>query len=228
MIGARATGGIATSVRALSVLSLYIGIVAVRWWPLPLHLGDQLPYIPQFECDRLYSTWALAWSSHALGTHPGRLADANIYVPARDALFYGPTSFGALVLFAPAYLLSGSPIVAINITFLAGIALTAWLLHLVVHRWARSHLAGMVAASTLLANVWLTRTFVPTTPHLAVLQYWPLIIAAAAAPVASLGATVTLWALALAQCLTDVVYVAPALLGPLALLGVVRLSRRAR
>src|SRR5262245_55892238 len=94
-------------------------------------------------------------------------------------------------------------------------------------RRVRSHLAGMVAASTLLANTWLTRTFVPTTPPLAVLPYWPLIIVAAAAPAASFGATVTLWALALAQSLTDVVYVAPALLGPLALLGVVRLSRRA-
>src|SRR5262245_55892237 len=124
--------GMARSVRVLSVLSLYVGIVAVRWWPLPLHLGDQLPYIPEFECDRLYSTWALAWSSHALATDPARLADANIYFPARDALFYGPTGFGALVLFAPAYLLSGRPIVAINITFLAGIASTACLLHLVV------------------------------------------------------------------------------------------------
>src|SRR5262249_21289115 len=53
------------------------------------------------------------------------------------------------------------------------------------------------------------------------------LIAAAAAPTASFGATIALWALALAQCLTDVVYIAPALLGPLALLGVVRLSRRA-
>src|SRR5262245_18590248 len=185
--------GMARSVRVLSVLSLYVGIVAVRWWPLPLHLGDQLPYIPEFECDRLYSTWALAWSSHALATDPARLADANIYFPARDALFYGPTGFGVLVLFAPAYLLSGSPIVSINVTFLAGIASTAWLLHLVVHRWARSHLAGVVAASTLLANIWLTRTFVPTTPHLAVLPYWPLIIAAAAAPAASFGATIALW-----------------------------------
>jgi hypothetical protein len=217
----------ATSVRVVSVLSLYIGIVAIRWWPLPLHLGDQLPYIPQFECDRLYSTWALAWTSHALGNDPLHLADANIYFPARDALFYGPTGFGALVFFAPAYLLSGNPIVAINVTFLAGIASTAWLLHLVVHRWARSHLAGMVAASTLFANVWLTRAFVPTTPHLAVLQYWPPIIAAAASPAASFGGTLTLWALALVQSLTDVVYVAPALLGTLALLGVVRFSHRA-
>jgi hypothetical protein len=227
MIGNGATGGTATSVRVLAVLSLYIGIVAIRWWPLPLHLGDQLPYIPQFECDRMYSTWALAWSSHALGTDPMRLADANIYFPARDALFYGPTGFGALVFFAPAYLLSGNPIVAINITFLAGIVSTIGLLHLVVHRWARSHLAGMVAASTMLANIWLTRTFVPTTPHLAVLQYWPLIIAAAASPAASFGGTVMLGALALVQSLTDVVYVAPVLLGTLALLGVVRLSRNA-
>src|SRR5262249_47568108 len=71
------------------------------------------------------------------------------------------------------------------------------------------------------------RTFVPTTPHLAVLQYWPPIIAAAASPAASFGGTLTLWALALVQSLTDVVYVAPALLGTLALLGVVRFSRRA-
>src|SRR5262249_6327630 len=95
---------------------LYVGIVAIRWWPLPLHLGDQLSYIPQFECDGLHSTWALAWSSHALRTDSVRLVDANIYFPAWGALFYGPTGFGALAFFGPAYLLSGSTIVAINIT----------------------------------------------------------------------------------------------------------------
>ncbi len=214
--------------RVLSVLPFYVGIVAIRWWPLPLHLDEQLPYIPPLlESDRLYSMWTLAWSSHTLSTHPTHLADGNIYFPVPDALFYGPTGFGALPLFAPVYLLSGSAVGAINITFLASIALTAWILHLLVHRWTGSHLAGAVAACSLFANGWLTCVFVPTTPHLAVLQYWPLIIGAAAAPAASLGATFTLWALVLVQCLTDVVYVAPALLAPLALLGVVRLARRA-
>ena len=117
----------ATLARVLVVLALYAALVAYRWWPLVLHLDDQLPYIPPvLEFDRLYSMWVLAWSSHALSTAPARLADANIYFPARDALFYGPTGFGALPLFAPVYLLSGNPIRAINITFLAGVAATAW------------------------------------------------------------------------------------------------------
>src|SRR5262249_15518087 len=222
-MGRRAVPG-----RVLSVLPFYVGIVAIRWWPLPVHLDEQLPYIPPLlESDRLYSMWTLAWSSHTLSTHPTHLADANIYFPVPDALFYGPTGVGALPLFAPVYLLSGSAVGAINITFLASIALTAWTLHLLVHRWTGSHLAGAVAACSLFANGWLTCVFVPTAPHLAVLQYWPLIIGAAAAPAASLGAPFTLWALVLVQCLTDVVYVAPALLAPLALLGVVRLARRA-
>ena len=64
-------------------------------WPLAsvirTHLADTGGI---FVMDLYYTTWALAWQTHALMTDPARHADANIYGGAPLALFYGPLGFG--------------------------------------------------------------------------------------------------------------------------------------
>src|SRR6185503_13215849 len=57
------------------------------------------------------------------------------------------------------------------------------------------------------------------------LQYFPLIILLAAEPSVAPARNLGLLALVVLQCLTDLVYVAPAVLIPLAVLGAARLSR---
>jgi hypothetical protein len=49
--------------------------------------------------------------------------------PAPHALLYGPTAFGLLPLFAPAWLATGSALAAVNVMLLASLALTAWSAH---------------------------------------------------------------------------------------------------
>ena len=61
-----------------------------------------------------------------------------MYYPTRYALFYGSTAFGALPYFAPTYLISGNPVLALNLVLLSCVALTAWTLHIVVARWTGS------------------------------------------------------------------------------------------
>ena len=78
--------------------------------------------------------------------------------------------------------MSGNPTLSLNVTFLLSIVLTAWTLHLVVHRWTGSHAAGAVAACSYLLTGWVLWEWLPTTPHWAVLQYLPLIIFLAATP----------------------------------------------
>jgi hypothetical protein len=106
-------------------------------------------------------------------------------------------------------------------------ALTALALHWVVWRWTGSAAAGFVAAWTLLMNRWYLWGFVASTPHLAVIQYFPLIVFLAAAPLRTRRQTLVLLGLVVVQCLTDPVYVAPAVLAPLAVLASARLIRRA-
>ena len=213
--------------RAPWLLAFYLAGVAWLTWPLAGSLSSALPCPTRIFIDDIYySTWALAHESHALLTAPWRIADANIYHPTPSALFYGPAGLGALPLFAPVFLATGNPTLAINVTFLVGLALTGAAMHVVVRRWTGSDLAGVVGAATLLANQWVIWAFVPTAPHWAALELLPLIAFVAAAPFPSMRAALRLLPLLVLQCLTDLVYVAPAVLGPLGVLAAIRILRR--
>jgi len=213
--------------RAVAVLLCYGAVVCALTWPLAAHFRSHLPAtFPGSEFDPLYSGWVLAWESHALSRGSLDIADANIYYPARDALFYGPVALGALPYFAPTYLVTGNPTLALNLLLLGSITLTATAIHLVVHAWTKRHAAAVVAAAVFLANRWLLYTFIPTVPHLSVLFYLPLIIFLAAAPTVGVRLALLLFALVVAQCMTDVSYVTPAVLAPLATLAVLRLWRQ--
>lgn len=207
---------------ASTTLALYAGLVVWLTWPLAAHLASRLPDTrPECRYDTLYMAWVLAHETHALTTAPRDLLDTNIYHPARRTLFYGDTGFGILPYFLPTFLLTGSPTVAINVAFLGCIALTAAALHLVVRRWTGSHLAGLVAAATLLTDPWVLWEFIPTAPSYAVLLYLPVIVLLAETDAPFLA----LLPLVVLQGLADVVYVAPAVLTPLGVLALGRLVR---
>jgi hypothetical protein len=89
-------------------------------------------------------------------------------------------------MFAPVFLASGNAALALNVTFLLGLVLTATTMHVVVRRWTGSDLAGLVGATTLLLNQWILWGFVPRTPHWAALCLFPVIAFTAAKPFDSL------------------------------------------
>jgi hypothetical protein len=217
--------------RAVVILALYAGLTCWLTWPLAGHLTTHRPTpFPGSEFDPLYSAWALAWQTHALFASDVRVADANIYFPERGALFYGPVAFGAWPYFAPTFLLTNNPALAQNLLFVGSLALTATSLHLVVYAWTAMHAAALVAGVAFLANRWLIWTFVPTTPHLAVLLYFPLILWLGVAE-PSRRAMLALFVILVLQCAVDLAYVAPAALAPVIVLGLsdlVRSSARAR
>ena len=206
-------------------LPLYGAVVVWLTWPLAAHLRTHLPD-SSFQCqfDLLQMIWALAHQSHTFVTAPWKLADANIYYPARHAFFYGDAGFGALPYFMPTFLLTGNPALASNLTFLVSLALTASALHVVVHRWTTSHLAGLVAAWTFLTTRWVLWTWPASALNYAVLQYFPLIMYLAAAPVAGGGRTSVLLLLIVLQGLVTI-YVAVPMLAGLGLIGVARMIR---
>ena len=205
---------------------VYAAIVIWITWPLASQITTHLAVPqPRLLFDTLFTTWSLAWTSHTLSSAPSNLLNANTYYPAEHALLYGPTAFGALPNFAPAFLLTGNPALAINLTLLGGIALTAWTLHFVVVRWTASHLGGLAAASTFLATPWVWH-WVPTVPFYAVLQYLPLIVLFAAKPRHSIGTALALVTLVTVQCLVDPLNLSAAILTTLGLTALYRLSRR--
>jgi hypothetical protein len=123
------------------------------------------------------------------------------------------------------YWLTGNPIAALNFLFLGGIAFTAAGIHLAVFHWTRSHAAGLVAGCVFMANRWLLLAFVPRTPHISVLCYFPLIIFLCAAPISSWPRLLLLGLLVVAQGAVDVVYVGPAVLIPMATVAALYLVR---
>src|SRR5262249_46857114 len=137
------------------LLLLYGTLVVWLTWPLASQLGAALPdTTPQARVSALRLGWALAHESHAL-TSGASFADAGIFHPASNGLFFGEVAFGGLPFFLPPFLLSGNPTLALNVLFLAALAVTACVVHVVVQRWTRSGLAGGVAAWTLLTSRWL-------------------------------------------------------------------------
>ncbi|TMA57622.1 MAG: hypothetical protein E6J75_07250 [Deltaproteobacteria bacterium] len=213
--------------KAAAAFVLYVGLAVVLSWPLAAHLGTHLPntwWTAQF--DALYTGWALAWEAHALATAPARIVEGNIFHPTRHALLYGTTAAGALPFFAPVFWLGGNPTLALNVTFLAGIVLTAWTVHVVVRRWTGSHAAGLIAAWTLLMSRWLFWGPPSTSLDYTVLHYFPFIVLLAARPAERFTDTLPIVALVVLQSLVNLFYVAPAVFVPLGLLAAVRLVRR--
>jgi hypothetical protein len=207
----------ASRARAGAVLLLFTCLVVRLTWPLGAHLATHRPDIhPISRVDPVLLTWALAWETHALTTAPLHVADANIYHPTPDALFYGQGAFGLLPYFAPTFLLTGNPTLAMNLSFLGCIILTAWTIHLAVRRWTGMESAGVVAGWSFLTNQYPLRQIALAT-NLAALQY--------VAPLADRRARLALVLLVALQCLTDPMYVAPAVALPLALVGVARCAR---
>jgi hypothetical protein len=208
---------------ALASLALYALLVVVLTWPLAPRATSHIPATwGVFHFDTLHTTWMLAHETHALATAPSTVLDTNIYHPERRTLFYNTTSLGFLPYFAPTFAATGNPALAIDVAFLACVALTAWTMHLVVVRWTGSELAGAVAGCTFLMSRAALWGFISIAQYFSVLQYQPLIVLAAATP-GPVGLSLPL--LIALQCLVDPLYVAPAVLLPLGAIVAWRFAR---
>src|SRR5262249_2411186 len=101
-------------------------------------------------CDTYLNTWILAWVTHALGTPATRLFDANIFYPLRRTLALSEHLLGVQPLFAPVFLATDDPVLAMNVAVLSsfvlcGRTMTALALD-VTRRLGPSLVAGFVWA----------------------------------------------------------------------------------
>jgi hypothetical protein len=207
-------------------LAVYTGLAVWLTWPLADHLATHLPNTwPGSRTDPLLLGWALAHESRALLHAPWTFADGGIFHPTPRSLFYGEAAFGALPTFLPVFAATGNPTLALNLTFIGGVAATAAALHLVGYRLTRSHTAGAIAAATFVTAPWVLWTWVPSAPNYGLLALLPVIALAAAKPAPTTGFALGLALLLVLQGLVSA-YIAAATLAPLTVLAVVRLLRR--
>jgi hypothetical protein len=113
-------------------------------WPLasaPAHLSRV------DNADAALNIWAVSWVGTHLFTEPSRLFDANIFHPEPLTLAYSEVMLFQGLIAAPILALGGSPVLAFNLTLLAGFAFTGWAFCLLAWRWTGSWAAGFVAGS---------------------------------------------------------------------------------
>ncbi len=106
--------------REVALVALAGALLAVvLFWPLPLHLGTD---IPLDLGDPLPQSWQVAWDGHALATQPLDFYQSNQFWPLRDTLAFSD----ALIGYTPAGLIGSGPhaaVVRYDLLFLFAFAL---------------------------------------------------------------------------------------------------------
>lgn len=128
-------------------LALYAAAALLLTWPLAAHLADHLVSHanPAARSDPPLNAWILSWTWHALTTAPGRLFQANAFFPAPDALAFSDTLLGTLPLFAPAFALTGNPVLAANLATLLAFVLNGAAMAALAFRLLARPLPALVA-----------------------------------------------------------------------------------
>jgi hypothetical protein len=125
--------------------------------PLWLSLAFLAQATPPWQLDRViwgtqgmdgrFNLWVLSWVHHALTHDPLGMFDANIFYPARDTLALGDHKLANQLLFAPAYALTGSPIIGTNAVATGQFVLAGLATMLLAHRLSGSLGAAIVAGA---------------------------------------------------------------------------------
>jgi hypothetical protein len=159
--------------RRLAALTLFAALAVAHTWPL----ARDPARLSRFDnADAALDVWTLSWVARAIVRHPGRLFDAPMFHPERDALAFSEPLLVQGALAAPLVGAGARPLLASNLVLLAGLALSAWTMSLVIARWTGSAWAGLVAGSLFAFNTHLLTRL----PHLQAMhvEFLPLAFAA--------------------------------------------------
>ena len=135
--------------QAPASLVLLVALAAVHTWPLVTAPGR---LSRNDNADTVLNEWTLAWVAHQVPRDPARLFDAPIFHPERHTLAYSEALILQTGFAAPLLALGASPVLAYNLVLLAGMALTGWVMCLVMVRWTGAWGAGLVAGIVLAFN----------------------------------------------------------------------------
>jgi hypothetical protein len=110
----------------------FTALTILKTYPLVWHFGTQIPGGPG---DPQMVTWILAWNVHSLTTDPLNLFNTNIFYPVQNTLALSEHMIGVAPIFAPAYLLTGNPIIAYNLVLFSAFIFSGLTMFLLVHHW---------------------------------------------------------------------------------------------
>ncbi|MBP1603539.1 MAG: hypothetical protein H6Q09_711, partial [Acidobacteria bacterium] len=158
---------------AAGTLAACVALAVLHTWPLAANPGGLSRHD---NADAMLNEWIVAWVAHQAPRAPLHLFDANIFHPEPRTLAFSEHMTVQGLMGAPVLWLGGSPLLAYNLLVIAGLALSAWTMWLLLERWTGSGAAGAVAGSLLAFNAHtLTRL-----PHLQALhlEFIPVVLLA--------------------------------------------------
>lgn len=142
-------------------------------WPLATGLAR----LSRFDNDDAsLNTWVLAWVAHILPRAPWRLFEAPIFYPDAHTLAYSEHLLVPALIGAPFLWAGASPVVVHNLLIMAGLALSAWSMFLVLARWTGSTSAAVTGGLLYGFNAHVLTRF----PHVQAqhVEFMPLVLLA--------------------------------------------------
>ncbi|HSK08943.1 MAG TPA: hypothetical protein VK911_05160 [Vicinamibacterales bacterium] len=118
-------------------------LAVLATWPLAAHLTTALP---SDLADPLLNTFTLAWGADRLRDGLRGFWDASYFYPTRDALALSEHLLGIAVFTAPVQWLTGNPVLAYNLAFLASYVLAGLGMYLLARSLWPSRPAAWIAA----------------------------------------------------------------------------------
>jgi hypothetical protein len=156
---------------AIGALAACLALAVLHTWPLATSPATLSRHD---NADAMLNEWIVAWVAHQAPLSPLHLFDANIFYPEPRTLAFSEHMVVQGLMGAPVAWLGGSPLLVYNLLVIAGLALSAWAMWLLVARWTGSIAAGAVAGTLVAFNAHtLTRL-----PHLQALhlEFFPLVL----------------------------------------------------
>ncbi len=134
----------------------FLALAVASTWPLA---GSLTSSLPGDYGDPLFVTWVMAWvARHLTRALTGDFAalaamwDAPIFTPEANTLAFSEHFVGQAVQALPVYWLTGNPLLAYNLVFLATFVLSGLGAYLLVRELTGSRLGGLVAGVLFAVN----------------------------------------------------------------------------
>lgn len=130
-------------IKHLSVLSMFIFLSIIMTYPLAFNITSS---ILNDLGDPLLNAWILAWDVHKIMELDFTgFFDANIFYPHKNTLAYSEHMLGSAIFALPIIAISKNPVLAYNLTFLMGMALSGFGMYLLAHYLTGNRLVAFCA-----------------------------------------------------------------------------------
>src|SRR3984893_8219797 len=123
------------------VIFFFLALTALMLYPLSVHPASRVVS----QGDPLMESWMLAWGTRALLTDPLHFYDSNIFYPFPHSFAFSEAPVGAIPLSAPIWWITGNPVLAHNVAFLAAFFLSCVAAYVLTKKLTSSVIAGVFA-----------------------------------------------------------------------------------